>query len=249
VFDFDLSKHIGTYILVGQLGSKAYGTDTPESDNDYTAVAVAPLSHYIGLDKWENDGTLKIDKKDTINAEMIAFEIQKFLKLCLNFNPNVIPLLYLRDEDYEIRTYGGHRLIEIRDAFTSKRAYKTMIGYAESQRKAVVNLETGKLGMKRKELVKKFGYDVKYASHTIRILRMAIEFFRYGKLNVYRTYDKDELKFIRAGNWSLNRWVSEVDHLLETARKMEQLKDLPENPQFDRVNMVCMDLINAFALR
>jgi hypothetical protein len=245
--DFHLGDRVGNYILVGQLGSKAYGTNTPESDDDFTGVVVAPLSHYIGLKKWENDGTLKIDLKESHNVEMTAFDVRKFIRLALAFNPNIIPLLYLRQQDYEIITDGGQKLISVRDAFTSKRAYATMIGYAYSQRHAVVNCNTGKLGKKRKDLVAKFGYDTKYASHTIRILNMAIEFFRDGKLNVYRAFDRDELLDIRQGRWTLGQWISEVDNLLTKAKEAEKESNLPETPDFERVNDLCMELIETYA--
>jgi len=244
---FKLNERVGSYILVGQLGSKAYGTDTPESDDDFLGVAVAPMSHYTGLDKWENDGTLKIDRKELFNAEITVFELRKFLRLCLAFNPNAIPLLYLRDQDYEIKKVGGQDLIFNRNAFVSRRAYDTMIGYAKGQRKSVIDGDTGKLGMKRKELVKTYGYDVKCASHTIRILRMAIEFFRDGEFNVYRSNDRDELLDIRNGKWSLGKWLGEVDYLLEQAQQAEKESNLPEKSDYDRINQLCMNLVKEYA--
>jgi uncharacterized protein len=248
---FQLDETVGSYILAGQLGSKAYGTNTPESDDDYTAVAIAPLSHYTGLKNWENDGTLKIEKKDTDNAELTAFDLRKFLKLCMGFNPNVIPLLYLREQDY-IEGLGrpgdiGTLLIQHRDAFTSKRAYDTMIGYAKGQRNAVINGDTGKLGLKRKELVKVYGYDVKYASHTVRLLRMSIEFFRDGIFKVYRDQDRDELMEIRQGKWTLGKWLGEVDYLLEQAIKAEKESNLPEKPNFELINSLSMFFIKNYA--
>jgi len=243
---FDLDRRVGNYILIGQVGSKAYCTNTPESDDDFVGVVVAPLSHYTGLKNWEDDGTLKIDKKESHNAELTAFDIRKFLKLCIGFNPNVIPLLHLRSLDYEIITDGGQLLIDNRNAFTSKRVYSTMIGYAESQRHAAVNGNTGKLGQKRKELVKKFGYDVKYASHTIRILEMAIEFFLTGEFNVYRENDRDMLLDIRNGVWPLDYWIKTVDILLEKAKRAEKESNLPENPDLELINWLSMHLINKY---
>jgi uncharacterized protein len=248
---FNLEERIGYYILVGQVGSQAYGTNTPESDEDFMGVAVAPLSHYTGLKKWENDGTLLIDKKETHNAELTAFEVRKFIQLCLGFNPNVIPLLYLRPCDYidKFSTVAGFRLINNRSCFNSKRAYATMIGYANSQRKAVINGDTGKLGQKRKELVKKFGFDIKYAMHTVRILTMAIEFFRDGVMNVYRENDLDMLLEIRQGKWSLEQWITYIDDLLIKAKKAEAEGNMPDNPDFEYINGLCMWIIDIYAAK
>jgi predicted nucleotidyltransferase len=244
--NFKLDDHRGKYILVGQVGSKSYGIDIPESDDDYMGVAVAFLSHYTGLESWENSGTLKIDRKELCNAELTVFELKKFLHLCLGFNPNVIPLLYLRAQDYVWMSDGGNQIIIDRNAFTSRRAYGTMINYAKNQRKAVVNGDTGKLGMKRKELIKQFGYDVKYAAHTIRILRMGIEFFQTGQMNVYRTWDQGELRAIRSGRWQLTAWIQLVDELLLEATKAEKEGNLPDKPNFKLVNDLCMNIIGSY---
>jgi uncharacterized protein len=245
---FNLNQKEGQHILVGLVGSQSYGTNTAESDYDYMGVAVAPLSHYTGLNHWEDDGTLKIDKRATHNAELTEFEIRKFMKLAKGFNPNVIPLLYLREQDYILKTAGGEMLTECRDAFVSKRAYATMIGYSRSQRKAVYNGDTGKLGEKRKQLVKVYGYDVKYAMHTVRILRTAIEFFTTGVFNVYRSEDRDELLDIRSGKWTLKQWLDEVDHLLELAEKAEREGNLPEKPNEEVINALTMDLVERYAI-
>jgi predicted nucleotidyltransferase len=244
---FELDRYPADYILIGQLGSKSYGTSTPESDDDFMGVAIAPLSCYTGLDSWGTSGSIKVDRKETHNAELSVFELRKFLNLCLNFNPNVIPLLYLRPEDYEVVDFRGNILINNREAFTSRRAYDTMIGYARAQRKAVVDGDTGKLGLKRKELVKKYGYDVKYASHTIRILRMGLEFFDTNILNVYREFDKDELLEIRNGKLSLDTWLKMVDYLLMKAENQKAIGYLPEKPNRELVNEICMSLVRGIS--
>jgi len=241
---FPLEKEVGSYILVGQLGSKVYGTDTPESDDDFVGIVVPPLSYYFGLKQWPDTDTFKVNKKKEYNAELQGFEIKKFLRLCLNFNPNAIPFLYLDDSDYIFQNSCGRLLIKNRHAFTSKRAYTTMIGYAKSQLKSVVNGDTGKLGAKRKELVTKYGYDVKYAAHTIRILHMALEFFKDGKLNVKRTWDLDQLMSIRTGSWHLGEWLAEVKFLISLAEIEEKKNNLLEKPDFELVDELCIQIID-----
>lgn len=240
---FSLDPNLGKFILVGQVGSKSYGTATPESDDDYLGVAIAPKSYYIGLDKWPNEGTLTISKKEELNAEMTVYELKKFLKLMLAFNPNVTPLLYLREQDYVIVNGAGRELIENRKKFESKEAYRTLIGYAYGQMTSVLKGNTGKLGKKRKELVEKYGYDTKFASHTVRILNMAVEFFETGNFNVYRTWDRDLLIDIRNGKMNMNEWISFTDSLLQKAKEAARKSFLPEKPDRDFINSLCMHLI------
>jgi uncharacterized protein len=61
---------------------------------------------------------------------------------------------------------------------------------------------SGYMGEKRKNMVRRYQYDVKNAAHLIRLLRMGAEFVETGTLQVYRTHDADELKRIKRGGWT-----------------------------------------------
>jgi len=58
----------------------------------------------------------------------------------------------------------------------------------------------GYMGKKRRELVRRVGYDAKNAAHLIRLLRMGIEFLTEGTLYVERP-DAAELLDIKRGVW------------------------------------------------
>ena len=242
---------IDTKILIlGQVGSKAYGTSTPASDDDYMAVCLAPLACYTGLDKWHNDGTYEA-KRTNHGFDMVAYELHKFVGLCLAFNPNVIPLLYLREQDYLEVHPAGRLLITNRDAFISQRAFETFFGYAKGQLSNVRKGITGKLGQKRKELIQQYGYDVKFAYHTIRLLRMINEFMAdyspsYSPpLIVYR-HDAAELMDIREGKWSQERFFGEAEALIESAEGLKDRVKLPESPDRDKVNELVMWIVDRY---
>lgn len=87
------------------------------------------------------------------------------------------------------------------------------------------------MGEKRKAMVRKYQYDVKNASHLIRLLRMGAEFLESGTLNVYRTTDADELKIIKRGGWTLDQVKGEAERLfagIEAARSRSPLKEAPD---------------------
>jgi hypothetical protein len=195
---------------------------------------------------------------------MVAYELHKFVRLCLGFNPNVIPLLYLRPSDYLEVHPGGQLLLDNRDAFMSVRAYDTFIGYARGQLSNVRRGITGKYGEKRKALIRQYGYDVKFAYHTIRLLRMIVEVMTARQINaqshkmggfkpvsenfeVYRgNIDAAELMEIREGHWSLDRFFEEADKLIVIAEHMKVKADFPEQPDYDRVNKLVMDIVEKF---
>ncbi len=230
------------FLLIGLVGSQAYGTATEESDEDYMGVALAPLSYYTGLDQWQNEGTKEFKKEKGDEYDAVVYELKKFFKLCLGFNPNVIPLLYL--PKYKYATAGGMQLVYNADIFVSKYAYDTFIGYAKSQLSNVKKGITGKYGAKRKELIQKYGYDVKFAMHTIRLLTMINEFFSTGKMSVNRGSDIPHLLDIRHGKITEKEFFQEAEFLLSIAQgEFEKATWIPDKPDFKRANELCMDII------
>lgn len=59
----------------------------------------------------------------------------------------------------------------------------------------------------RKEMERKYGFDVKHAMHLIRLLRMGQEILKDGEVNVYRA-DRDELRGVLRGEWTYDHLVS-----------------------------------------
>jgi hypothetical protein len=119
------------------------------------------------------------------------------------------------------------------------------LGYAIGQKERILHKNTGKLGEKRKHLVEKFGYDTKYAMHTLRILNMAKEFFKTGKLNVFRE-DESERQFlisVKEGKYSLEEWFRFYFDTLDAVHAASAYANLPEEPDYEKINEICMNII------
>jgi predicted nucleotidyltransferase len=124
-------------ILLTKHGSQAYGTSTPESDLDVKGVAVAPRECYLGfLQRFEQAEFAKymaeVDGKRT-EVDATVYDLQKFFKLAMACNPNIIEVLWVRPGDLLKVTPAGERLLEARRDFLSKKAKHTFSGYARSQ--------------------------------------------------------------------------------------------------------------------
>src|SRR3954466_15991549 len=96
-------------ILTGTIGSHSYGTATPTSDYDYMSVVAAPADVYLGLDEWGVSGTIEegYDDPEKGFVEHKYYELKKFIRMCIGFNPNVIPLLWLDPKHYTTMTAEG----------------------------------------------------------------------------------------------------------------------------------------------
>jgi hypothetical protein len=102
----------------------------------------------------------------------------------------------------------------------------------------------GYMGAKRKVLVEKFGYDCKHAAHSIRILRMGIEFCQTGQFNVWRgDRDADELRENKRGEWSRDRVLREAEGLLVDLDEANRESPLPELPDYERVDTLILNVL------
>lgn len=103
---------------------------------------------------------------------------------------------------------------------------------------------SGFMGDKRRSKVIKYGYDVKAASHLIRLLRMQVEILKDGTVLVDRTgHDAQELIAIKQGQWSLEGVKDEANNLFELASKLVKVSKLPDKPNIARIEPVVSDML------
>lgn len=206
-------------ILLGYRGSQAHGTYRPNTDPNSTddidvmGVIVQPKEAYLGFGRQETFERFE-DPWD-----IVVYDLRHFVKLLCKQNPNVLSLLWLRPNDYLKVSPAGRVLIDNRNMFVSKEAYKSFTGYAYSQlHKMTHGAHQGYMGYKRKKLVEKYGYDTKNASHLIRLLKMGIEFLATGQLNVMRE-DNTYLVDIKNGVYPLEYIQKEASRLFSLSEE------------------------------
>jgi predicted nucleotidyltransferase len=240
-------KGLGDWaILTAYRGSIAHGmylaNSNPASidDKDIMAVCVPPIEYYFGLAQYGSRGTKEVKKNEW---DIVIYEARKFIKLLAVGNPNVLSLLWLEPEHHIYKDKAGQFLLDNKEVFVGKHVYKSFVGYAESQLHKMTHMACkGYMGEKRKRLVEKFGYDTKNAAHLIRLLRMAIEFLKDGRMHVCRT-DAEELLEIKRGGWKLEHVKSEAERLFKLAEEAYLRSGLPSKPDDDAVNDLCVKII------
>ena len=112
------------YLVLG--GSRAYGTNHPESDFDYRGVCVKPLEYYLG--------TKAFEQREDKTHDITIYDINKFFALAKNLNPNILELLFIDNPKHIIYEHPiMTRIKQHRHLFISKKAQYTFLGYAKSQ--------------------------------------------------------------------------------------------------------------------
>lgn len=128
--DFAWDAHC---LCLGYVGSQSHGTYVPPDDPDaiddvdLMGVLLPPRRYLLGLEKFEH-WTLMKDELD-----VVAYSLHKFVGLLLKGNPNVMGLLWLREEDYLRRSSSFLDLQANRDLFAAKSVYASFAGYASGQ--------------------------------------------------------------------------------------------------------------------
>ena len=217
-------------------GSYAYGTNTEDSDIDIRCAAHNSANNILLGKDFEH---VRLDNIDTT-----IYSLNKLLPLLLNCNPNTIEILGCLPQHYLQISDTGRELINLSDAFLSKRCINSFGGYARSQLHEL-NLLADKhlieLNIRNRKAIehKKLG---KHMMHLIRLYLMVFDILEDGKINTYRNKDREFLLSVRNGKYldSDYRPTKEFNDLLnELDSKFKSLSEstqLPDKPDIDRVN-------------
>ena len=129
---FPLEPHL---IVLALMGSHSHGTYLPPEepdavdDVDLMGLVVPPLPFHIGLPRWEH-WRLQADELD-----VVIYSLDKAFRLLLKSNPNIVGLLWLRDDEYLHRHETFELLRSRRAIFSSQAAADSFAGYAYDQLK------------------------------------------------------------------------------------------------------------------
>lgn len=97
----------------------------------------------------------------------------------------------------------------------------------------------------RKDLMTKYGYDTKFASHLIRLLLEGIELLETGTLK-FPLNDAKILLEIKNGLWKMPTVLDLADVLENRMKKAYENTDLPEKADFEKINQFCIETLSEF---
>lgn len=165
-------------------GSKSYGIDTPQSDEDIRFIFLnTKMETTIGLQKHEH----QINKNEVDNQ---GFEFRHALNLLQRGNTQVAEMLWnddwieISDEWLEVQKYK-------KELLDSDKLFNCLRGYFYHELRKFLGIgKCGTLGSKRKNSIEDHGFSEKNAVQALRLLWCGKMYFNFGFFPVsVRKYD------------------------------------------------------------
>lgn len=173
-----------TVVGSGVHGIAIEGTD----DHDEMGIYVAPVEHLLGVREYRDDFTARTQPEGARSGpgdtDLIIYSLRKYLKLALKGNPTALLPLYAPEESLLRVTELGSQLRDIRGLFLSRNAVERFLGYMVAQHERMMGGGRRSRVPTRPELIEKYGWDVKYGSHALRLAYQGREIATTGYLSL-----------------------------------------------------------------
>lgn len=137
------------------VGSKAYGTDTPESDTDYKGIYIQPTNDILGFGYKQ-----QID----IGKDECYYEIKRFIELAASANPTILEMLFMPEKHQIVRHPCLDILFENKHKFITQKCFKAFGGYAYAQIQKARGLNK-KMNWEKEKITRKTPIDFCYMQH------------------------------------------------------------------------------------
>lgn len=230
------------------MGSFAYGTSEDGSDIDIYGVCIPPKQYIfptnVILHFGKQHQIFEVYTQHGINDDQkkkeydfSVYNISKYFNLLMQNNPNIIDSLFVPENCITYTSYVGDLIRQNRHIFLHKGCRYKFSGYAFSQ---LSKLSRNPIG-KRKELVEKYGYDTKFATHIFRLLLECEQILTDGTLDLQ--LNKELLKSVRRGDLKkeeIEKWAVDKTRTIE---RLYETSKLPLKPDEDKIRNLLLDCL------
>lgn len=235
-------------------GSLSYGVSSDASDLDCVGFCIPDkelvFPHTAGhiqgfgtqiqrFDQFQQHGMIR--QGDPTVYDVTIYNIVKYFQLCLENNPNMIDSLYTPERCVTFRTTISDLVRENRDIFLHKGSFHKFKGYAYSQL-SKIRSKSNATNPKRQESIQKFGYDVKFAYHLVRLMNEAEQIMVEHTLDIEQS--REQLKSIRRGEWTLEEleaYFTKRETQLEEVYQKSTLRHSPDEPAVKTLLLKCLE--------
>jgi len=236
------------------MGSVAYGVSDVRSDIDVYGFCIphkdTVFPHLAGeipgfgrqvsrFDQWQQH---HIKDSSGLEYDFSIYNIVKYFQLCMDNNPNMIDSLFVPRRCIMHSTQIGELVREKRKLFLHKGSFHKFKGYAYSQMHKM-RIKDPEVGSKRYEMVQKYGYDLKFAYHIVRLLSECEQILVEHDIDLEK--NREQLKAIRRGEWSreqVENYFADKERQLEELYVKSTLQHKPNEELIKELLLNCLEI-------
>lgn len=235
-------------ILRSVVGSGVHGIAIEGTDDhDEMGVYVEPPDYVLGI-KRERGDFISRTKPEGVRSgpgdvDLVVYSLRKYLHLAVKGNPTALLPLYAPEDSLLLATDLGRELRRHRDWFLSQEAVERFLGYMNSQHERMMGQGKRNRVPSRPELVEKYGWDVKYGSHALRLAYQGFEIASEGTLTLpLEPSTRERVLSVKRGEVDREEVSAEIGCLAGAVRKLldDGTSAVPPYPDRARIHDFCI---------
>ena len=236
-------------------GSVAHGISSDTSDMDIMGWCIPKkdmiFPHLSGViygfdnfkpwEQWQKhhikDPEHRVSKTD--EYDFTIYGIINFFKMAMKNSSQPLECLFAPTDCVLHCTPVAGLVRSKRKIFLHKGSFHSFTGYAHAQMSKLSREPIGK----RKEIVDKYGFDVKYAACSVRLADMCDQILDLGDIDVRRP--REMVKNIRNGEMPLEdikKWLFEKNNYLQRLYEKSTLQKKPNRPEIKQLLIDCLEM-------
>ena len=235
-------------ILRSVVGSGVHGIAIAGTDDhDEMGVYIEPPSYVLGLERDRDDYIWRTQPEGVRSGhgdtDLVLYSLRKYLRLALEGNPTVMLPLFAPEESLVVLNPLGSELRAMRSRFLSQLAVERFLGYMQSQHERMLG-QSNRNVPNRPELIERYGWDVKYGSHALRLAYQGFEIASTGTLTLpLAPTQRERVLAVKRGEVPREEVSAEISKLESQVRELlEQGRTpLPETSDVDRISAWAVD--------
>lgn len=242
-------------------GSSAYAMDSDTSDLDCLGFWIPPLDSIFphlkglipGFDGGFSEKTLEFSTYTQHHMfdqsakggkgceyDYTIHSIVKYFRLLLGANPTLIESLFSPVRCVLHLTPIGQLVLDNRKLFLCKELAKNSASYARGQLHKLRTKEPTE-DSKRFAVVEKYGYDLKWAVHNVRLIDQAYQIVTKNDIDLEE--NREKLKSIRRGEWTMEQIEAHFKMMEPILIEATDKSDLPWEPDREQVRALLVQCL------
>lgn len=201
----DRDTALANEILRTVVGSGVHGIAIDGTDDyDEMGVFIEPRANVYGMGPTLDHHIWRTQPEGVRSGpgdtDYVGYSLRKYLRLAVKGNPTALLPLFAPEADVIVMTRLGDALRVMRTLFLSQEAVLRFLGYMHQQHERMLGGGKRNRVPNRPELVEKYGWDVKYGSHALRLALQGHEIATTGHLTLpLRDSDRAEVLRVKRG--------------------------------------------------